>query len=151
MNDHTKIHPAIDPAQLQRLYQVSKVIHSALDQQEALGLIVREAVDLVGATTGSVVLINPTDRLLEIQAAHGLPDGSSRLKLRIGEGITGWVAQQGKTALVPDVREDARYVQIHGHTRSELAVPLEVNGSIRGVINVDSDQLNAFSEPTRRY
>ena len=146
MNDHTKIHPAIDPAQLQRLYQVSKVIHSALDQQEALGLIVREAVDLVGATTGSVVLINPTDRLLEIQAAHGLPDGSSRLKLRIGEGITGWVAQQGKTALVPDVREDARYVQIHDHTRSELAVPLEVNGSIRGVINVDSDQLNAFSE-----
>ena len=146
MNDHTKIHPAIDPDQLQRLYQVSKVIHSALDQQEALGLIVREAVDLVGATTGSVVFINPTDRLLEIQAAHGLPNGSSKFKLRIGEGITGWVAQQGKTALVPDVREDARYVQIHGHTRSELAVPLEVNGSICGVINVDSDQLNAFSE-----
>ena len=146
MSDHTKIHPAIDPAQLQRLYQVSKVIHSTLDQQEALGLIVCEAVDLVGATTGSVVLINPTDRLLEIQAAHGLPDGSSKCKLRIGEGITGWVAQQGKMALVPDVREDPRYVQIHGHTRSELAVPLEVNGSICGVINVDSDQLNAFSE-----
>ena len=146
MSNDANIHPAIQPVQLQRLYQVSKVIHSALDQQEALGLIVREAVGLVGATTGSVVLINPTDRLLEIQAAHGLPDGSSRLKLRVGEGITGWVAQQGKPALVPDVREDTRYVQIHDHTRSELAVPLEVNGSIRGVINVDSDQLNAFSE-----
>ena len=96
MSDDTNIHLAIQPVQLQRLYQVSKVIHSALDQQEALGLIVREAVGLVGATTGSVVLINPTDRLLEIQAAHGLPDGSSRLKLRVGEGITGWVAQQGK-------------------------------------------------------
>ncbi|MDP7047898.1 MAG: GAF domain-containing protein, partial [Verrucomicrobiota bacterium] len=108
--------------------------------------IVREAVGLVGATTGSVVLINPTDSLLEIQAAHGLPDGSSQLKLRVGEGITGWVAQQGKPALVPDVLGDTRYVQIHDHTRSELAVPLEVSGSIRGVINVDSDQFNAFSE-----
>ena len=146
MSDAPTIHPVIQPEQLQRLYRVGKVIHSTLDQHEALGLIVREAVGLVGATTGSVVLINPTDRLLEIQAAHGLPDGSSQLKLRVGEGITGWVAQHGKPALVPNVREDARYVQIHDHTRSELAVPLEVNGSIRGVINVDSDQLNAFSE-----
>ena len=146
MSDHANIHPAIKPAQLQRLYQVSKVIHSVLDQQKALELIVREAVGLVNATTGSVVLINPTDRLLEIQAAHGLPESSSRLKLRMGEGITGWVAQHGKPALVPDVREDARYVKVHNHTLSELAIPLEVNGSVCGVINVDSDQLNAFSE-----
>ena len=103
MSDDANIHPAIQPVQLQRLYQVSKVIHSTLDQQEALDLIVREAVGLVGATTGSVVLINPADGFLEIQTAHGLPDGSSRLKLRVGEGITGWVAQQGKPALVPDV------------------------------------------------
>ena len=146
MSDHANIHPAIKPAQLQRLYQVSKVIHSVLDQQKALELIVREAVALVNATTGSVVLINPTDRLLEIQAAHGLPESSSRLKLRMGEGITGWVAQHGKPALVPDVREDARYVKVHNHTLSELAIPLEVNGSVCGVINVDSDQLNAFSD-----
>ena len=146
MSDHANIHPAIKPAQLQRLYQVSKVIHSVLDQQKALELIVREAVGLVNATTGSVVLINPTDRLLEIQAAHGLSEGSSRLKLRMGEGITGWVAQHGKPALVPDVRKDARYVKVHNHTLSELAIPLEVNGSVCGVINVDSDQLNAFSE-----
>ncbi|MBC8245481.1 MAG: GAF domain-containing protein [Verrucomicrobia bacterium] len=146
VNDDAHIHPAIQPDQLKRLYRVGKVIHAALDQQEALGLIVREAVGLVGATTGSVVLINPTDSLLEIQAAHGLPNGSSQLKLRVGEGITGWVAQHGKPALVPDVLEDARYVPIYDHTRSELAVPLEVSGSVRGVINVDSDQLEAFSE-----
>jgi signal transduction histidine kinase/putative methionine-R-sulfoxide reductase with GAF domain len=145
VSNDAHIHPAIQPEQLQRLYRVGKVIHSTLDQQEALGLIVREAVSLVGATTGSVVLINPTDGLLEIQAAQGLPDDSSRLKLRVGEGITGWVAQHGKPALVPDVREDARYVQIHDHTRSELAVPLEINGIVRGVVNVDSDQLDAFS------
>ncbi|HJN89016.1 MAG TPA: GAF domain-containing protein [Verrucomicrobiota bacterium] len=146
MSDIDNIHPAIQIGHLERLYNVSKVIHSTLDQQEALDLIVREAVRLVNATTGSVVLANPADGLLEIQAAHGLPDGSSQLKLRLGEGLTGWVAQHGKPALVPDVRNDLRYVKVHDHTLSELAIPLEVNGSVCGVINVDSDQLNAFSE-----
>ena len=115
VSDETPIHPAISPGQLRRLYQVSKVIHSTLDQQEALDLIVREAVGLVNATSGSVVLINPIDGFLEIQAAHGLSAGA-KLKLRVGEGITGWVAQQGKSAIVPDVSADKRYVPVHEHT-----------------------------------
>ena len=145
VSDETPIHPAISPGQLRRLYQVSKVIHSTLDQQEALDLIVREAVGLVNATSGSVVLINPIDWFLEIQAAHGLSAGA-KLKLRVGEGITGWVAQQGKSAIVPDVSADKRYVPVHEHTRSELAVPLEINGVVSGVVNVDSDKPSAFDE-----
>ncbi|MDP6336920.1 MAG: GAF domain-containing protein [Verrucomicrobiota bacterium] len=145
MSNETPIHPAISPGQLRRLYQVSKVIHSTLDQQEALDLIVREAVGLVNATSGSVVLINPIDGFLEIQAAHGLSAGA-KLKLRVGEGITGWVAQQGKSAIVPDVSADKRYVPVHEHTRSELAVPLEINGVLSGVVNVDSDKPSAFDE-----
>ncbi len=145
VSDETPIHPAISPGQLRRLYQVSKVIHSTLDQQEALDLIVREAVGLVNATSGSVVLINPIDGFLEIQAAHGLSAGA-KLKLRVGEGITGWVAQQGKSAIVPDVSADKRYVPVHEHTRSELAVPLEINGVLSGVVNVDSDKPSAFDE-----
>ena len=145
VSDETPIHPAISPGQLRRLYQVSKVIHSTLDQQQALDLIVREAVGLVNATSGSVVLINPIDGFLEIQAAHGLYAGA-KLKLRVGEGITGWVAQQGKSAIVPDVSADKRYVPVHEHTRSELAVPLEINGVLSGVVNVDSDKPSAFDE-----
>ena len=145
VSDETPIHPTISPEQLKRLYQVSKVIHSTLDQQKALDLIVQEAVGLVNATSGSVVLINPIDGFLEIQAAHGLSAGA-KLKLRVGEGITGWVAQQGKSAIVSDVSADKRYVPVHKHTRSELAVPLEINGVLSGVVNVDSDKLEAFDE-----
>ena len=145
VSDKTTIHPAISPEQLRRLYQVSKVIHSTLNQQEALDLIVRESVGLVNATSGSVVLINPIDGFLEIQASHGLSSGT-KLKLRVGEGITGWVAQQGKPTIVPDVSTDKRYVPVHAHTRSELAVPLEINGVLSGVVNVDSDQPGAFDE-----
>ena len=130
---------------LNLLYQVSNVIHSTLEPQEALQLIVSEAVRLMHASSGSVVLINPTTGFLEIHASQNLPASAARLKLRVGEGITGWVARSGKAARVGDVTQDPRYVAARRGVRSELAVPLEVNGEVRGVLNVDSDRKNAFS------
>ena len=133
-------------ARLQLLYQVSNVIHSTLDSQEALQLIVSEAVRLMNASSGSVVLINPNSDFLEISASQNLPSAATKLKLRVGEGVTGWVARHGKPVRVGDVTQDPRYVAARRGVKSELAVPLEVNGETRGVINVDSDRKNAFSE-----
>lgn len=130
---------------LRLLYQVSNVIHSTLDAREALELILREAVRLVRASSGSVALVNPTTGLLEIHAAHGLPPEARHLTLRLGQGLTGWVARTGRPARVGDVRQDPHYVMVRPQVRSELAVPLEVNGEVRGVLNVDSDRLHAFS------
>ncbi len=130
---------------LKLLYDVSNTIHSSLDPQEALRLIVGEAVRLTQANSGSVALVTPTSNLLNIEAVHGLPPGSEQLKLRLGEGITGWVARHGQPARVGDVEKDPRYVSLRREVRSEMAVPLEVNGQIRGVINVDSDRVDAFS------
>ena len=130
---------------LNLLYQVSNVIHSTLDSQEALQLIVSEAVRLMRAGSGSVVLINPTSGFLEIHASHNLPAIATKLKLRVGEGITGWVARSGKPARVGDVTLDNRYIPARRGVQSELAVPLEVKGEVRGVINVDSDRKEAFS------
>ena len=130
---------------LQLLYQVGNVIHSTLEPQEALQLIVSEAVRLMRASSGSVVLINPTSGFLEIHASENLPAAATRLKLRMGEGITGWVARTGKPARVGDVTQDPRYVMARRDVRSELAVPLEVNGETRGVLNMDSDRADAFT------
>ena len=130
---------------LSRLYQVGQVIHSTLDPQEAQQLILNEAVRLVGASTGSVALLNPTTGFLEIQVSHGLPPNAVELKLRLGEGITGWVARMGKPARVGDVRLDPRYIMLNRQIRSELAVPLEVGEVARGVLNVDSERVNAFT------
>src|SRR5580658_9563292 len=127
------------------LYQVSNVIHSTLDSQEALQLIVSEAVRVMGASCGSLVLINPNTNFLEIHAAQNLSSTARRLKLRVGEGITGWVARHGRPVRCGDVTQDKRYVSVRRDVRSELAVPLEVRGEVRGVINVDSDRVNAFS------
>ena len=132
-------------ARLSLLIEISNVIHSTLDPEEALNLILREAIRVMRATSGSVVLVNPTNGLLEIQASQGLPHSARQLRLRVGEGITGWVARAGQPARVSDVRADPRYITVNSRARSELAVPLEVQGEVRGVLNVDSDRLDAFS------
>jgi signal transduction histidine kinase len=130
---------------LKLLYQVGSVIHSTLESQPALALIAREAARLMQASSCSVVLINPTTGFLEIQAAEGLSPIATELKLRVGEGLTGWVAQKGLPARVGDVTQDKRYIMLRPEVRSELAVPLEVNGEVRGVLNVDSDRVEAFT------
>ena len=130
---------------LNSLYQVGHVIHSTLDSQEALQLILTEAVRLMHASSGSAVLINPTTGFLEILASEGLPSMAKDLKLRVGEGVTGWVARTGKAARVGDISQDPRYVMVKPEVRSELAVPLEVEGEVRGVLNVDSERRDAFS------
>ncbi|HTL17601.1 MAG TPA: GAF domain-containing protein, partial [Patescibacteria group bacterium] len=144
MDELTELKARYD--RLNLLHQVGTVIHSTLDPQEALQLIIREAVRLMRASSGSVVLINPTNGFLEIHASHGLPDRADELKLRVGEGITGWVARTGKPARVSDVGKDSRYIMLRPEVRAELAVPLEVNGELRGVLNVDSERPGAFSE-----
>ena len=101
MDDLSELKSRYD--RLNLLYQVGNVIHSTLDAQEALQLIMKEAVRLMRASSGSTVLINPTSGFLEIHASHGLPPRAADLKLRVGEGITGWVARTGKPARVGDI------------------------------------------------
>lgn len=131
------------------LYQVSQTLHSTLEPEAALELIVAEAVRAVRASSGSVALVNPVTRHLEIHAAAGLPEDVKRLRLRVGEGITGWVARTGRPALVTDTAADPRYVAVAPEIRSELAVPLEINGEVLGVLNVDSNAPGAFSSDDR--
>lgn len=138
-------------ARLELLQQVSEVIHSTLEPHEALQLIISEVVRSLNASSGSLALINPTSGFLEILAARGLPEGMTRLKLRVGEGVTGWVARTGQPALVGDTEHDPRYVKARDNIRSELAVPLEVNGEVRGVLNVDSEKPDAFTIDDRQW
>ena len=75
-----------------------------------------------------------------------MPTGAADVKLKLGEGITGWVARTGKTVRLGNVIKDPRYVMLRRNVRSELAVPLAERGEMRGVVNVDSDRADAFSQ-----
>jgi len=129
----------------ERLYKVARAMHSTLEPADALQLVMREVVDLLDATSGSLVLVNPTTGLLDIEASEGLPADGAALKLRLDEGITGWVARTGEPARVDDVSADKRYVTVRAGIQSEMAVPLVMEGEVRGVLNVDSDRPGAFS------
>jgi signal transduction histidine kinase len=69
-------------------------------------------------------------------------------RLRVGEeGVCGWVAGTGEVALVPDVTKDPRYVAVEvGLTGSELALPVKIKGQVIGVLDVESERLNAFDD-----
>jgi len=136
--------------QLQRLYEVSRAIHSTLESTEALRLIVREAVSLMGASSGSLALVNPTTGLLEIAASEGLPEDASAMSLRPNEGITGWVAHHGEPLRIGDVSADERYISARPEVRSELAVPLFIEEDVRAVLNVDAESVGAFSETDQK-
>lgn len=141
--DIERLHEQLE--RMQTLARVSRVIHSTLEPREALQRILGEAVRLVRAWSGSICLINPTTGQLEIEAAEGLSSEARAVRLRVGEGITGWVARTGRAARVDDIQEDRRYVHVKPGVVSELAIPLRVAGEVRGVLNVDSDRQAAFS------
>ena len=67
-------------------------------------------------------------------------------RLKVGcEGLTGWVASSGEPVLAADVSREPRYIWMEGSvTRSELIVPIRSKGEILGVLDLQSDRLNAF-------
>src|SRR5580704_1742366 len=131
--------------QFEVLVRVSSVINSSLDPKEVLNRVLGEAVRVMQATSGSVVFIDPHTQMLEIEVAIGLSEKAQKTKLAIGRGVTGWVAKMGVPLRVPDVTADPHYVSVRKDIRSELAVPLLVEGALIGVLNVDSMRRDAFS------
>jgi len=128
------------------LQDISLALNSTLDPELLIERILDASIRYTGATTGSVMLIRP-DQTLKIMAARGLGTNvQEEVVLKVGEGITGWVAKNGKPLNVPDVRADARYVMVKEHIRSELAVPMVLNRKTIGVISVDSSKAGNFSE-----
>jgi signal transduction histidine kinase len=111
-----------------------------------LKFLLKEAVRMMKATSGSILLIEPKTRLLNVEVAQNISQKKIRsLGLRIGQGVTGWVAKTGRPLLVSDVTKEPKYVRVDKSIRSELAVPLILKGKVIGVINVDSTRQRAFS------
>lgn len=74
--------------------------------------------------------------------------GAAPDRLKVGtEGLSGWVAAHGEPLIVSDVTQDPRYVPMAGSvTQSELLVPIIVKGQVIGVLDAQSDHVNAFDE-----
>ncbi|KAA3619648.1 MAG: GAF domain-containing protein [Calditrichaeota bacterium] len=128
------------------LYELFQEISASLDPQESLNSIIDAAVKITGATSGSLILIDWESNVLEIKVSRGFVEHIGNVRLRLGEGITGWVALSGQAMLVTDVANEPQYVQVREDIQTELAVPMKLDDKIIGVLNVDSTRMNAFTE-----
>jgi GAF domain-containing protein len=81
---------------------------------------------------------------------HGRRKGKRKAKValdvEIGQGLIGEAAASGERVLVDDVRNDPRYrfIDVLPETRSEVVLPLKIEGLVLGVLDVQSDQVNGF-------
>jgi putative nucleotidyltransferase with HDIG domain/PAS domain S-box-containing protein len=69
---------------------------------------------------------------------------------KVGDGLTGWVAQHGVTVRCGELTQDSRYVSIWPGLHSGLYVPMKIGDEIMGVISIESELPNAFSEADER-
>jgi GAF domain-containing protein len=132
---------------LSAIFDISKALNEESDPVVLFQLIIDRAADLLGASSGSVIRVDHSSGMLYIEAERGLGQSvKGAIRLRIGEGITGWVAREGVPLRVPDVREDPRYVEANPRVMCEMAVPVKWGSEVMGVINLDHHQVNAFLE-----
>ena len=128
------------------LYRISRVVSLDSNHKEILNIIIDEIMEVFEPYTASIALIDPKTKDLEIVVSRGLERDSKKLRLKIGQGITGWVALHGQPLLVPNVTRDKRYVKVHEGVVSEIAVPMEDRGNVIGVVNIDTDQVAGFHD-----
>jgi len=106
-------------------------------------MILDKCVDFTNAENGFVMLIQ--DDFLEVKLSKGFTnDVSDKLRVKIGEGITGRVAKLGKPIIVADVNKDSRYISMSKDIMSEAAIPLITNDKVIGVLNLESKKLGNF-------
>ncbi|TGK01592.1 GAF domain-containing protein [Leptospira langatensis] len=122
-------------------------MNSTLDPDRLLDLILERCIQICEVGSGSLMLISRTDEVLDIVTFRGMnPSVRTKVKLRVGEGITGIVAASGEGMIVNDVTQNPHYISIKDEILSELAVPMIVEDEVIGVISLDSSRKQAFSD-----
>ncbi|TKJ29496.1 MAG: hypothetical protein CEE40_08330 [Chloroflexi bacterium B3_Chlor] len=130
--------------------EVGHRITSVLAIDDLLEEIVRLVKETFGYYLVGISLIEGDELIVKAGIGPSFGDPHHQPpRVKVGEeGITGWVAGTGQALLVPDVSKEPRYISLSDavETRSELCVPLKTKEAVIGVLNVESDQLNAFDE-----
>ncbi len=142
--------------QLMALNKTALQLQKLQSPQTLAGEIISSLEIILNYTYGAVLLIDESGERLMPYALSAQKQDASFVKqdkryieshdIRVGKGITGWVAQSGQSVRLGDVRQDERYLGIRDDIRSELCVPLKAGKQVIGVINIESTQINAYSE-----
>jgi sigma-B regulation protein RsbU (phosphoserine phosphatase) len=128
------------------LYEVGQRISSSLDLEEVLDLVMDCLGEVVAFAAGGIYVVDPDTQEIASLATMGYERGmEEKVHLKFGTGIVGWVAKNREPAIVEDVSQDSRYINARSETSSEIVVPLFADDKIIGVINLESDEVGAFT------
>lgn len=72
-------------------------------------------------------------------------------RIRKGKGVCGTSWAEARTLIVPDVEQFPGHIACSSLSRSEIVVPILAGEQVKGVLDIDSDQLNSFNETDRHY
>ncbi len=138
--------------QLSLIAEVSADVSSSLD----LGELMRNAAKLIRKRFGypfvHMFSVHPNRRTIQFEAGVGKRSKSLEgtiLPLDDPQGIIPWVARNGSTVVANDVTHDERYRPSPlppKEIRSEMCVPLKFDGEVVGLLDIQSDRLNVFTE-----
>ena len=120
------------------LVDAARDLSRLLDPREVLATALHTAMEISGAATGSVMLLDPESGRLVITISRGLPDEVVRsTSLGEGEGIAGWVLATRQPLLIEDLPARTSAARRHG-IRSAVSVPIGDDDGVLGVLNVGS-------------
>lgn len=131
---------------------VGKTVISTQDLDQILTTVIQIINEKMHVETGSILLREPdTDMIKFAKIMRGDIEEFASVRLKIGQGIVGWVVATGQPALVPDVSRDPRwYNEIDKGTgfvtRSILCVPLIVGHDVIGAIELLNKRDGVFSQ-----
>ncbi|MCD9189377.1 MAG: SpoIIE family protein phosphatase [Pyrinomonadaceae bacterium] len=138
---------------LRMLLDITKTISRSLDLDEVLKLVMDTLGSLIHYDAAGIYLIEENKAgenpfVFKSRAIRGYKISFALVEPRIkmGEGFIGYVAQTGKPLISGDVHQDPRYFHAREQTRSEMVAPIISNDTVIGVFDLESDQLNSYTE-----
>jgi diguanylate cyclase (GGDEF)-like protein len=128
-------------ADLLVFHQLSRSLASSADRDSILRTILEHMEQTVGAELWTLLLLDDaTQQLYYAIAAGGKQDALRSLRVKLGEGVAGWVAEHGETLIVPEAAHDPRLESVaparSSVVSSVIALPLRGRKGTRGVIEI---------------
>ena len=143
--------PTLKLAELVRLQKSAQRITATLNLDEIIERIVSEISTSLGCVEINLFLHEPEQGELVLAGVCGCTVHGKGHRLKVGtEGMVGYVAATRQMRYAPDVTRDPYYLACEPDTRSEVAIPLQVEGDLVGVFTASHCELDAFSSAQLR-
>src|ERR1700680_5144458 len=138
--------PELSPEVLATLTEIGEEVNASLDLDEVLARTAALIKRHIDYEIFGVLMFDGDGSYLKHCFSIGYPrDLAENLRVPVGHGITGTAAATGRSVLVSDTSKDARYINAIESVRSELAVPLMLQGKCVGVLDIQSRHLDYFT------